>query len=363
MEERIRFGAPIEPSIPVEKFPPDFLLIDGQSKIQKNSFQIYIVQKIYNQIWKHVNSSMEAECGGVLVGHPFKSFDNTITYVVISAFIPQPSTKRGIAHFTVGPEEVAYTRSTLNEKYTGLVIVGWYHSHPGHGVFLSGQDMTIVRSIYNLGWHLAMVLDPIHKNYGFFYGANGSATSNIAFLSKEPAFIKAIALYNQFKLLTNKQDGEILSFIDIITSLVENNVELNHWKTQGKYQDLQLKVSIIDNQEYSEPVIDLPSPARRNKPPLNASQIITYIFIPTLLTIGFVVTGIFSFKLSDTIAAIMLGLILSLVIVYGVIFPLNSDGVEKPKNYSRLMFISAFLFLIALCYWVFIGVLIWKADL
>lgn len=365
MEERIRFGLPIEPSIPTEELPSDFLLIEHKSKIQKDSFQIYIVENIYNQIWEHVNSSLDAECGGVLIGHPFKSLDGTIVYVIVVAFIPQPSTKRGIAHFTVGPKEVAYTRDTLVQKYPGLVIVGWYHSHPGHGVFLSGQDMTIVRSIYNLDWHLAMVLDPVHKTYGFFYGANGTATSNLGFLSETPASVKAISLYNRLKSLKNEQDEEASLLRDGIFSLIEGDVDLNHWKETGKYQDLELTVASSIIPKKIKPSGDLPIPARKNKSPLNALQLIIYIYLPVLLASGFIFAGVFLFNFSRVIGSVLFGVILGLVVGYGIIFPLNSGDSKWIGKHYRLLYtvISMLCLVIFICYWGFISILIWKQGL
>ena len=174
MNNRIRFGEPIELEVPTEALPPGDLLTAGSTKSQQRMpFQVYIVEDVYTAMWRHVNESPNIESGGVLVGHPFKTDNDQTTFVVVVGAIPQHSSDRSVAHFTVGPSETAAARMVIEQQYPGLVLVGWYHSHPGHGIFLSGQDMTIVRSIYNSPWHIAIVLDPIRKSEGILWGQKG----------------------------------------------------------------------------------------------------------------------------------------------------------------------------------------------
>ena len=48
------------------------------------------------------------------------------------------------------------------------IMVGWYHTHPGFGIFLSGMDQFIHQNFFTQKWHIALVLDPIAKSGGFF---------------------------------------------------------------------------------------------------------------------------------------------------------------------------------------------------
>jgi proteasome lid subunit RPN8/RPN11 len=48
------------------------------------------------------------------------------------------------------------------------VIVGWYHTHPGFGIFLSGMDQFIHQNFFIQLWHVALVLDPVARRSGFF---------------------------------------------------------------------------------------------------------------------------------------------------------------------------------------------------
>jgi proteasome lid subunit RPN8/RPN11 len=47
-------------------------------------------------------------------------------------------------------------------------MVGWYHTHPGFGIFLSGMDLFIHQNFFTQLWHVAFVLDPRARTSGFF---------------------------------------------------------------------------------------------------------------------------------------------------------------------------------------------------
>jgi hypothetical protein len=63
--------------------------------------------------------------------------------------------------------------------FNGLTILGWYHSHPGHGIFLSGTDLNTQRLSFNKIWQIAIVYDPLRHEIGYFYGADGKRTQPV----------------------------------------------------------------------------------------------------------------------------------------------------------------------------------------
>lgn len=238
MTSRISFGEPIEPEIPIEELPPASLILRDPSGQRRAPFQVYMIQKVYEEIWNHIMQTPNIESGGVLVGHPFGTFDGKTTFVIVSAAIPQHSDNRSVGHFTVAPREIDQARTEIELTYPGLTAVGWYHSHPGHGIFLSGQDMTIVRSIYNTSWNIALVIDPKKEKEGIFVGAEGERLGGHGYdqlgrswisLRETPDCIKAINLYNQWK--TNRD------VLNRLQNLIQDSTQLKHWQIKG-YQGL-----------------------------------------------------------------------------------------------------------------------------
>ena len=66
-----------------------------------------------------------------------------------------------------------YINEVLEKDYQGKRIVGWYHTHPGFGIFLSGMDTFIHDNFFDLPWQPAYVYDPHADSEGFFFKVDG----------------------------------------------------------------------------------------------------------------------------------------------------------------------------------------------
>lgn len=118
----------------------------------------------------HALSSMDREVAGMLVGpRPEKQPDGR--YVVhITDVVEARHTRMMGASVTYTPESWRYVTDRLQERYPNeeAIIVGWYHTHPGFGIFLSGMDLFIHQNFFTQIWHVALVLDPRATRMGFF---------------------------------------------------------------------------------------------------------------------------------------------------------------------------------------------------
>lgn len=258
MGQQIRFGEPYTLPLPKEKLPLAQHVVVRSSipAYRQQTFQVYVVQGVLEEVMRHVKENIRVECGGILVGHPFQNLDDPdMTFVVVTAAIAQDSSSHSIAHFTVGPKEIEAARDEMQKRYPGWICVGWYHSHPGHGVFLSGQDMQIVRSIYNAEWHLALVVDPKSDDAAFFRGPEGERLPGWIPLPEIPKPVIAIGWYN--KAREANQNGNPRKLERLKQQLL-NIPELSHWHSLGKYQDLELKSRLLrkPTHEADRPVIE-----------------------------------------------------------------------------------------------------------
>ena len=52
-------------------------------------------------------------------------------------------------------------------------LLGWQHTHPGLGVFLSEQDLFIHRNFFAEAWQIALVVDPRRQDFAFFHWRQG----------------------------------------------------------------------------------------------------------------------------------------------------------------------------------------------
>lgn len=118
----------------------------------------------------HALSSLNREVAGVLIGErPEKQPDGRYLVHIFDTIIAKHTVMNG-ASVTYTPESWRYMNDRLREKYPDdtAVIVGWYHTHPGFGIFLSGMDLFIHQNFFTQVWHVAYVLDPRARTSGFF---------------------------------------------------------------------------------------------------------------------------------------------------------------------------------------------------
>lgn len=131
---------------------------------------IFIEETALRQAQAHALSSPTREVAGVLVGpHPEKQPDGRYNVYITDTIIAKYTVMQG-ASVTYTPESWRYMNDQLWQRYPDetAIMVGWYHTHPGFGIFLSGMDLFIHQNFFTQLWHVALVLDPIGKSNGFF---------------------------------------------------------------------------------------------------------------------------------------------------------------------------------------------------
>lgn len=93
--------------------------------------------------------------------------------VIISDFIYAKYTDASASTLTFTHETWDYIHKEHDENYPDKKIVGWQHTHPGYGIFLSNYDMFIQENFFNIPFQLAYVIDPVQHLRGFFQWKNG----------------------------------------------------------------------------------------------------------------------------------------------------------------------------------------------
>jgi proteasome lid subunit RPN8/RPN11 len=119
------------------------------------------------------------ERGGILVGESFVHLDGTY-YVIISQAIPALGCGESSAvHFSFTEEswKVIIRDLPVSGNHS---IHGWYHTHPGLGVFMSGTDRQTQKLFFNKPWQVGIVIDPVAKDIGYFYGEDAIRIESVA---------------------------------------------------------------------------------------------------------------------------------------------------------------------------------------
>jgi proteasome lid subunit RPN8/RPN11 len=116
-------------------------------------------------IYPHVFASADREVGGVLVGR--SPLDGGLP--LVTGAIPALSADEQRATLTFTQESWAHVHRTLERDFPAdEQIVGWYHSHPGFGIFLSGHDLFIHENFFSSPSQIALVIDPHARTEGVF---------------------------------------------------------------------------------------------------------------------------------------------------------------------------------------------------
>ncbi len=119
----------------------------------------------------HCSTRTDVELGGLLVGEVFCYRDSYLVRITDALPARQSVCSRYSITFTAADWiDLAKRREAL----PGRMTVGWYHTHPGMGVFLSSNDQFLHKSYFgDQPWYLALVIDPLASEQGVFCMRDG----------------------------------------------------------------------------------------------------------------------------------------------------------------------------------------------
>lgn len=130
--------------------------------------RVLIESEVARQVRQHGRSSMKAEVCGVLIGRE----EGSLT--IVEACIAGENAAQGGAHVTFTQDTWEHIYQVKDKNYPDARIVGWYHSHPGFGVFLSDHDLFIHQNFFSSPQQVAWVYDPHSDEEGCFGWRDGS---------------------------------------------------------------------------------------------------------------------------------------------------------------------------------------------
>jgi proteasome lid subunit RPN8/RPN11 len=135
-------------------------------------YRVHISRDAHDTVWNHAREAPpNQEVGGILVGDVYR--DARGPYLDIQAAIVAEHTRNEDTQLTFTPESWIQVNEVKDTSYPGMRIVGWYHTHPRFGIFLSDRDRFIQSTSFSQPWATALVVDPIQDLEGFFLWQDG----------------------------------------------------------------------------------------------------------------------------------------------------------------------------------------------
>jgi proteasome lid subunit RPN8/RPN11 len=127
-------------------------------------FRIYIDEAAFDRICS--SADLTREVGGIFVGDVLQDENGPfirVDHVIEALHAEEKGTELTITHDTWN-----HIHEQMDKTHSGKRILGWYHTHPNFGIFLSEQDQFIQQSFFNLAFQVALVYDPVRKVHGVF---------------------------------------------------------------------------------------------------------------------------------------------------------------------------------------------------
>ncbi|MEM0083039.1 MAG: Mov34/MPN/PAD-1 family protein [Candidatus Nezhaarchaeales archaeon] len=124
---------------------------------------VYIHYPVLRKMLRHFTRALPREAIGFLLGDRFRYGGKE--WVEIIDYLPL---KAEASEAYVAPLEGSLAEVSKVLSRRGLIVVGWAHSHPGYGCFLSERDIETQRKSFPQSFHVALVMDPYTGEYDIF---------------------------------------------------------------------------------------------------------------------------------------------------------------------------------------------------
>lgn len=130
--------------------------------------QVFVTQPAYSRICVHSASDMHNEVGGFLVGEWCVNAKQGEQFIMVEHALPARHTKQGSIYLTFTQKSLVDIHDQIDTHHKGKKIVGWYHTHPRMGIFLSHYDTWLHNNFFPEPWQVALVVEP-HTSLGGFF--------------------------------------------------------------------------------------------------------------------------------------------------------------------------------------------------
>lgn len=204
-------GKPIEVD---ENALPQNIQLVGERDVEDGK-SIYIAQSVYMAIHRFAAGKATVESGGMLVGRVIEQFGKS--NIIINGFIEAKFCEETASTLKFTHETWEQCHKEIAKKYPGQKIIGWIHTHPDFGIFLSEYDKFIQENFFKEENQIAYVVDPIQNIEGFYFWKNEIIEKSKSFFifDKTGAHIDTTVSEPHEVWSSGGRSGLIASFVSI----------------------------------------------------------------------------------------------------------------------------------------------------
>ncbi len=129
---------------------------------------VFMTRPSFGECCNHAASDMENEVGGWLLGKWRMDKQSNEQFIIVDTVIPAQYVIHSSSFLTFTQQSQVDLRKHLDEDYPDKELVGWFHTHPKMGLFLSSYDTWLHKHFFPETWQVALVIEPHSDTGGFF---------------------------------------------------------------------------------------------------------------------------------------------------------------------------------------------------
>jgi len=139
-----------------------------------DGLRIYMEDYVHTYLYQYARSSVNGEKLAVLMGKT--NIINGQKTVFISGVIQARFTEKIKGVETITKQSWKYISEEMEKYFPDLSIVGWMHSRPSFGAFVTSRDEAYHKKVFNSDSQVFFVVDPVDR-IDRFYAMDESGTT------------------------------------------------------------------------------------------------------------------------------------------------------------------------------------------
>lgn len=167
-EKVLRDPLPAARGILWKPLPDSYHLLASMMRATEQQAVLFVTQRAFLQVERHLRSAPDLELGGFLAGQLFECPRTKVRYSVISTIVPFADVSRDALGSRVTREAFDGARKRLDRHQ--LSLIGWYRNGSGLGLQLLPDDVETHLTYFQEPWQTTMLVlpDPGKPKGAFF---------------------------------------------------------------------------------------------------------------------------------------------------------------------------------------------------
>lgn len=132
------------------------------------SLSLFFSEEVLLNLEQFANLKSKGEHGGFLIGTIRRRSNLQHYESFVERFVPIPQ-RKDVSRLVINRDHIRTVDRALKSRSRKEVIVGWIHTHPGFGIFLSDFDQNQHRRYFPEPWQIALVIDNFNGEKAAYY--------------------------------------------------------------------------------------------------------------------------------------------------------------------------------------------------